>query len=232
MFGAALHGGEGGPREAAIATYTEVSNSTTSSPLFQVRLKDGVMIGQPGVICDLCTFKAKTHLGNIEAETHLGFIKAETHLDNIVAETNLALPWNHLLVFPYRRNIDCSSLDSNAIQLILAPQCALGAALPGGEGGPREVAIATPQVHGATLVFLYRPGCRIDTYEDSRPEAKEWEEVLVLPKDVSNYSSNPCFVSKLGEVLFVVNLQRQRRSQCPGSRPFPARGCAPLPLPV
>ena len=33
--------------------------------------------------------------------------------------------------------------------------------------------------------------------------------MLVLAKDVSNYSSNPYLVSKLGEVLFVVNLQRQ-----------------------
>ena len=34
MFCAALHGGEGGLTEAAIATYTEASNSTASSPLF------------------------------------------------------------------------------------------------------------------------------------------------------------------------------------------------------
>ena len=57
----------------------------------QVKLKAGVMIGQPGVIFDRGTFKGQMHLGNIKAETHLVIIKAETHPGNIKAETHLVI---------------------------------------------------------------------------------------------------------------------------------------------
>ena len=46
----------------------------------QVKLKDGVMIRQPGVTCDLGNIEAETHLGTFKAKTHLGNIKAKTHL--------------------------------------------------------------------------------------------------------------------------------------------------------
>ena len=99
----------------------------------------------------------------------LGTIKGETHLVNIKAETHR-----------------CPDYSANSYLFFTLLEAELQPDLLAGFVSTKvmtSVFIINPAIDAG---FLYHPGFRFNIYEDSRQEAKEWEEVLVFAKDVSN----------------------------------------------